>query len=113
MLLSNTQLRTLSLARLVLYRHFYRMIVVDEPPEEDPDTASARKDELQVPIYDLLQKHFSHCTTFVTAHDVNVLKSCTSVWVIHEGCLVKTCKASDVSANESIAKIIKENIKHI
>ncbi|UKJ87587.1 hypothetical protein MACJ_000022 [Theileria orientalis] len=114
MLLSNTQLRTLSLARLVLYRHFYRMIVVDEPPEEDTnEEPSARKDDLEVPIYDLLQKHFSHCTTFVTAHDVNVLKTCTSVWVIHEGCLVKTCKASDVSASDSIASIIEQNIKHI
>ncbi|UVC54379.1 hypothetical protein MACJ_003921 [Theileria orientalis] len=112
MLLSNTQLRTLWLARLVLYRHFYRMIVVDEPPEEDTnEEASARKDELQVPIYDLLHKHFSHCTTFVTAHDVNVLKTCTSVWVIHDGCLVKTCKASNVSANESIASIIEQNVK--
>ncbi|UVC50257.1 hypothetical protein MACK_004133 [Theileria orientalis] len=114
MILSNTQLRTLWLARLVLYRHFYRMIVVDEPPEEDVnEEASARKDELEVPIYELLQKHFSHCTTFVTAHDVNVLKSCTSVWVIHEGCLVKTCKASDVSANESIASIIEQYVKKI
>ncbi|UVC50070.1 hypothetical protein MACK_003693 [Theileria orientalis] len=112
LLLSYNQLRTLSLARLVLYRHFYRMIVVDEPPEEDVnEEASARKDDLEVPIYELLQKHFSHCTTFVTAHDVNVLKSCTSVWVIHEGRLVKTCKASDVSANESIASIIEQNVK--
>ncbi|UVC54394.1 hypothetical protein MACJ_003936 [Theileria orientalis] len=111
MLLSNTQLRTLWLARLVLYKHFYRMIVVDEPPEEDTnEEASARKDDLAVPIYDLLQKHFSHCTTFVTAHDVNVLKSCTSVWVIHEGCLVKTCKASDVSASDSISSIIEQNV---
>ncbi|BAM40730.1 ABC transporter [Theileria orientalis strain Shintoku] len=112
MLLSNTQLRTLSLARLVLYKHFFRLIVVDEPPEEDPETASIRKNDLSVPIYDILQKHFSHCTTFVTAHDVNVLKSCTSVWVIHEGCVVKTCKASDVSANESIAAIIEESVKY-
>nr|PVC51939.1 ABC transporter [Theileria orientalis] len=111
MLLSYNQLRTLYLARLVLYRHFFRLIVVDEPPEEDTDNADVRKDDLAVPIYDILQKHFSHCTTFVTAHDVNVLKSCTSVWVIHEGCVVKTCKASDVSANESIASIIEENVK--
>ncbi|BAM39722.1 ABC transporter [Theileria orientalis strain Shintoku] len=111
MLLSYNQLRTLYLARLVLYRHFFRLIVVDEPPEEDPEKADVRKDDLSVPIYELLQKHFSHCTTFVTAHDVNVLKSCTSVWVIHEGCVVKTCKASEVSANESIASIIEENVK--
>ncbi|UVC50256.1 hypothetical protein MACK_004132 [Theileria orientalis] len=87
------------------------MIVVDEPPVQDPDTAITRKDDLQVPIYELLKKHFSHCTTFVTAHDVSVLKSCTSVWVVHHGRLVKTCKASDVSANESIASIIEQNVK--
>ncbi|UVC50069.1 hypothetical protein MACK_003692 [Theileria orientalis] len=52
MILSNTQLRTLWLARLVLYRHFYRMIVVDEPPEEDVnEEASARKDELESLYY--------------------------------------------------------------
>ncbi|BAM38535.1 uncharacterized protein TOT_010000004 [Theileria orientalis strain Shintoku] len=111
MLLSNTQLRTLSLARLVLYRHFFRLIVVDEPPEEDQDAPSSSHDDLAVPIYDLLQKHFSHCTTFVTAHDVNVLKSCTSVWVIHDGCVVKTCKASDVAASDSISSIIEQNVK--
>ncbi|UVC50068.1 hypothetical protein MACK_003691 [Theileria orientalis] len=89
------------------------MIVVDEPPVQDPEAATARKDDFTEPIYELVNKHFSHCTTFVTAHDVNVLKSCTSVWVIHEGSLVKTCKASDVSANESIASIIEQNVKKI
>ncbi|UVC53993.1 hypothetical protein MACJ_003316 [Theileria orientalis] len=111
MIISNSQLRTLTLARLVLYRDFYRVIIVDEPPEEDLFDANNREDDLGVPIYDLLQKHFSHCTTFVTAHDVNVLKNCTSVWVMHEGCLVKTCKTSDIAANESIASIIEGNIK--
>ncbi|BAM42246.1 uncharacterized protein TOT_040000616 [Theileria orientalis strain Shintoku] len=111
--LSNTQLRTLSLARLVLYRHFYRMILVDEPPEEDLVAgASGRQDDLGIPIYDLLQKYFNHCSTFVAAHDANVLKACTSVWVIYEGSLVKTCKTSEISANESIASIIEECVKY-
>ncbi|BAM41625.1 ABC transporter [Theileria orientalis strain Shintoku] len=111
LLLSYNQLRTLSLARLVLYRQFFRLIVVDEPPEEDLFDPTRRDDDLGVPIYELIQKYFSHCTTFVVAHDATVLKSCTSVWVIHEGRLVKTCKASDVSANESIASIIEQNVK--
>ncbi|UVC50205.1 hypothetical protein MACK_004080 [Theileria orientalis] len=112
-LLSNTQLRTLSLARLVLYRHFYRIVLVDEPPEEDLVAgANGRQDDLGVPIYDLLQKYFSHCTTFVVAHDANVLKTCTSVWVIHESSLVKTCKTSEVSASDSISTIIEQNVKH-
>ncbi|UKJ88081.2 hypothetical protein MACJ_000524 [Theileria orientalis] len=112
MLLSNSQLRTLWLARLVLYRHFYRMIVVDEPPEEDLLDESSTKDDIGVPIYDLLEKYFSHCTTIVTAHEVNTLKKCTSVWVIHDGSLVRTCKASDIAANESIASIIEESVKY-
>ncbi|UVC54353.1 hypothetical protein MACJ_003895 [Theileria orientalis] len=112
MLLSNSQLRTLWLARLVLYRHFYRMIVVDEPPEEDLLDESSTKDDIGVPIYDLLEKYFSHCTTFVTAHEVNTLKKCTSVWVMHHGSLVRTCKASDIAANESIASIIEKALEN-
>ncbi|UVC54720.1 hypothetical protein MACJ_003690 [Theileria orientalis] len=111
MLLSNSQLRTLWFARLVLYRHFYRMIVVDEPPEEDLLDERSTKDDIGVPIYDLLEKYFSHCTTFLTAHDTSVLKKCTSVWVMHDGSLVRTCKASDIAANESIAKMIEECVK--
>ncbi|UVC54760.1 hypothetical protein MACJ_003731 [Theileria orientalis] len=113
MLLSNTQLRTLSLARLVLYRDFYRIIVVDEPPEEDlVEETCARNEDVGVQIYEFLHKYFDRCTTFVTAHDVNVLKSCTSVWVIHEGSLVRTCKTNDIAANESIADIIEESVKY-
>ncbi|BAM41382.1 uncharacterized protein TOT_030000644 [Theileria orientalis strain Shintoku] len=112
-LLSNTQLRTLSLARLVLYRNFFRMIVVDEPPEEDlAEETSSRCDDLGVPIYDLLIKYFCHCTTFVTAHDANVLKICSSIWVVHDGCLIRTCKTSDIQANDSIASIIENSVKY-
>ncbi|UVC49821.1 hypothetical protein MACK_003936 [Theileria orientalis] len=113
MLLSNTQIRTLSLARLVLYRDFYRIIVVDEPPEEDlAEHTSGKSADLGLQIYDSLHKYFDKCTTFVTAHDVNVLKTCSSVWVIHEGCLMRTCKTSDITANESIATIIEESVKY-
>ncbi|BAM40064.1 uncharacterized protein TOT_020000328 [Theileria orientalis strain Shintoku] len=111
MLLSYSQLRTLSFVRLVLYRNFFRVLLVDEPPEEDLMDTSAKSEDLGVPIYDLLHKYFSHCTTFVTAHDVEVLKKCNYVWVIHEGRLVKTCKTSDIKANESISKIIEESLK--
>ncbi|UVC49358.1 hypothetical protein MACK_003187 [Theileria orientalis] len=111
MSLSNTQLRTLSLARLVLYRQFFRVIVVDEPPEEDLAEETSTKDDLGVPIYELINTYFQHCTTFVTAHNVNVLKTCTCVWVIHDGSLVRTCNATDIAANESIAKIIEESLK--
>ncbi|UKJ89330.1 hypothetical protein MACJ_002578 [Theileria orientalis] len=113
MIISNSQLRTLTLARLVLYRDFYRVIIVDEPPEEDLSEEVGKKSgDLGVQIYDILQKQFSNCTTFLTAHNTSVLKKCTSVWVMHEGSIVKTCKTSDIAANESIASIIEQNVKN-
>ncbi|BAM41895.1 uncharacterized protein TOT_040000275 [Theileria orientalis strain Shintoku] len=109
--LSNNQLRTLSLARLVLYRYFYRLIIVDEPPETD-DATNVANDDLGVPIYELLRKYFSHCTIFVTAHNASVLKSCTSILLIHHGSLAGICKSSDIAENVSIAKIIEQALKH-
>ncbi|UKJ89134.2 hypothetical protein MACJ_002381 [Theileria orientalis] len=111
-LLPNAQIRSLLFARLVLYRNFYRMMVIDEPPEEDLVEDSNDIFDLGVRIYELLAKYFSHCTTFVSAHDSKVLKNCNTVWVIHEGSLVRVCKASDIAANESIASIIEQNVKH-
>ncbi|UVC49822.1 hypothetical protein MACK_003937 [Theileria orientalis] len=111
MLLSYNQLRTLWFVRLVLYRNFFRVLLVDEPPEEDLFDTNVKNEDLGVPIHDLLVRFFGHCTTFVTAHDVNVLKTCTSVWVIHEGSLVRRYKTSDIAANESIASIIEQNVK--
>uniref|UniRef100_A0A3B0MR75 (Subtelomeric) ABC-transporter protein family member, putative n=1 Tax=Theileria annulata TaxID=5874 RepID=A0A3B0MR75_THEAN len=111
-MLSVTQLRTLWFAKLVLCRYQYRMLIIDEPPS---DNCSNEDDEnntndIGIPIYELLDKYFKHCTCFVTAHYANVLKSCTSVWVMHNGKLIKTCKASEVSKNESISNIIEEMV---
>ncbi|UVC50136.1 hypothetical protein MACK_004006 [Theileria orientalis] len=111
MVLSNNQLRTLSLARLVLYRYFYRVIIVDEPAEDD-NTTNVANDDMGVPIYELLQKYFLHCSVFVAAHNANVLKSCTSIWIIHHGRLEGICKSSDIAENVSIANIIEQAINH-
>eukprot|EP00375_Theileria_parva_P000986 XP_763656.1 ABC transporter [Theileria parva strain Muguga] len=110
-MLSVTQLRTLWFAKLVLCRDLYRMIIIDEPPSEifyDEDGSEVQ--DMGIPIYELLDKYFKHCTCFVTAHYANVLKSCTSVWVMHNGRLIKTCSASEVSKNESISNVIEEMV---
>uniref|UniRef100_Q4N3N8 ABC transporter, putative n=1 Tax=Theileria parva TaxID=5875 RepID=Q4N3N8_THEPA len=110
-MLSVTQLRTLWFAKLVLSRDLYRMIIIDEPPSEifyDEDGSEVQ--DMGIPIYELLDKYFKHCTCFVTAHYSTVLKSCTSVWVMHNGRLIKTCSASEVSKNESISNVIEEMV---
>uniref|UniRef100_A0A3B0NGW9 (Subtelomeric) ABC-transporter protein family member, putative n=1 Tax=Theileria annulata TaxID=5874 RepID=A0A3B0NGW9_THEAN len=109
-MLSVTQLRTLWFAKLVLYRHLYRMLIIDEPPSDNCSEDGFEVQDIGIPIYELLDKYFKHCTCFVTAHYANVLKSCTSVWVMHNGKLIRTCKASEVSKNESISNIIEEMV---
>ncbi|KAH8740136.1 ABC transporter with 9x transmembrande domains and 2xAAA [Cryptosporidium ryanae] len=79
--LSDSQLRYLSLARLVLYAKDYRLILVDEPP---PDVS--HEDTVDyVPIHQLLRQYFPHCTVFVVAHHAASLKNCNKVWVLGKG----------------------------
>ncbi|EKX72422.1 ABC transporter, ATP-binding protein domain containing protein [Theileria equi strain WA] len=103
--LSNSQLRTLSVARLVLYREFFKVLLVDEPPEDELGVTKEG-----VPIYELIKTHFGHCTTFIAAHDVSMLRFCTSVWVFHNGSLIRTCKAEDIVDSGSLSKIIEDCI---
>ncbi|EKX72076.1 ABC transporter, ATP-binding protein domain containing protein [Theileria equi strain WA] len=104
--LSSSQLRTLSVARLVLYREFYKILLVDEPPEDEVGTYNTA----ETPIYELIKTYFQHCTTFIAAHDVDVLRLCTSVWVFHSGSLIKTCKTEEVIDSGSLSKIIEDCI---
>ncbi|EKX72142.1 ABC transporter, ATP-binding protein domain containing protein [Theileria equi strain WA] len=105
--LSNSQLRTLSVARLVLYREFFKVLLIDEPPEDEHETSYTT---VGIPIYELIKTHFQHCTTFIAAHDASVLRLCTSVWVFHSGSLIKTCKTEEVVDSGSLSKIIEDCI---
>ncbi|EKX72994.1 ABC transporter, ATP-binding protein domain containing protein [Theileria equi strain WA] len=104
--LSNSQLRTLSVARLVLYREFFKVLLVDEPPEDELGAYNTA----ETPIYELIKTHFQHCTTFIAAHDAGVLRLCTSVWVFHKGSLIRTCKTEDIVDTGSLSKIIEDCI---
>ncbi|GIX60714.1 ABC transporter family protein [Babesia caballi] len=105
---STSQLRLLTFARLVLYRKSYRVLLIDEPPSDncaDKDdselfeTSESAPADVGLPIYDLVKLYFSHCTTFIVAHDKNALKSCSSVWVMQKGMLVNECSVSEFLAS--------------
>ncbi|KAK1444650.1 hypothetical protein BgAZ_105560 [Babesia gibsoni] len=98
MLFSMGQLRLLSFARLVLYRETYRILLVDEPPsdnahgdEEGNKDSAEDLTDLSLPIYDLVKIYFKHCTTFIVAHDKDVMKSCNKVWILSNGMLIEQC----------------------
>ncbi|AFZ81661.1 ABC transporter, ATP-binding protein domain-containing protein [Theileria equi strain WA] len=103
--LSNSQLRTLSVARLVLYREFFKVILVDEPPEDELGVTKEG-----VPIYEILRAHFQHCTTFIAAHDASILRFCTSVWAFNDGSLIRTYKTEEVVDSYSLSKTIEDFI---
>ncbi|EKX73290.1 ABC transporter, ATP-binding protein domain containing protein [Theileria equi strain WA] len=106
--LSSSQLRTLSVARLVLYREFFKVLLVDEPPEDELGAAASKTAD--IPIYELIKTYFQHCATFIAAHNTNVLRLCTSVWVFHKGSLIRTCKAEDIVDSSSLSKIVEDCI---
>ncbi|EAN32268.1 ABC transporter family protein [Theileria parva strain Muguga] len=131
MVLSNTQMRTLMFSRLMLYRKFYRMIVIDEPPSDNcsdelmtPITGVTPKvsfsfepqqettNQIGVPIYKLLSLYFKHCTSFIAAHDVNALKSCTKLWILNNGKLVMTCDKEQMLQDESLSKMIQDSMEN-
>ncbi|KAK2196648.1 bifunctional ABC transporter type 1 [Babesia duncani] len=106
-LFSNTQLRSLSLVRLMLYRNQFRLLLVDEPPFEN-SVSMDNKDmncngnsymELSLPLYDLIKKYFHHCTVFIVAHDTNSIKSCTSIWIMSSGEVIKQLDSKDLLQN--------------
>ncbi|UKJ90044.1 hypothetical protein MACJ_003302 [Theileria orientalis] len=125
--LSNTQLRTLMFARLMLYRKFYRIILIDEPPSDNcsedqqtpvpgsspksgavPESPHAKGAEIGLPVYKLLMDYFTDCTTFIAAHDVNALKACTKLWILSRGSLVMTCDREQMLHDDSLSRLIQE-----
>ncbi|GBE59056.1 ABC transporter family protein [Babesia ovata] len=94
---SSTQMRMLSFARLILYRDLYRVLLVDEPPadensneggSETTNQDESRSGAAAPPVYDLVRMYFKHCTTFIVAHDKNVLKYCNRLFEMCGGELV-------------------------
>ncbi|BAM41645.1 uncharacterized protein TOT_040000026 [Theileria orientalis strain Shintoku] len=122
--LSNTQMRTLMFARLMLYRKFYRIILIDEPPSDNcsedqtpgatprsgaaPESQDSKGSEIGLPVYKLLKDYFTHCTTFIAAHDVNALKACTKLWILSRGNLVMTCDREQMLHDDSLSRLIQE-----
>ncbi|OII72422.1 ABC transporter [Cryptosporidium ubiquitum] len=97
--LSDSQLRYLSLARLVLYAKDYRLILVDEPP---PDVLQEETTDY-VPIHQLLRQYFPHCTVFVVAHHAASLQNCKKVWVLGKGrILLETTLNSNFSQDKML-----------
>eukprot|EP01069_Polyplicarium_translucidae_P002186 Polyplicarium_translucidae@DN1946_c0_g1_i1.p1 len=77
-LLSGVQMRMLWLAKLVLERERYKVLLLDEPP---------RDFRRGVRLETILRKKFAHCVVVLVAHDVAGIRECNAVWVVRDGSL--------------------------
>ncbi|EKX72478.1 ABC transporter, ATP-binding protein domain containing protein [Theileria equi strain WA] len=83
---SDSYLQYLNLARLYLKREKLRLVLIDE---------AAYVENEMVPMHVLLKEHFSHCTIFIVAHHTESLTLCDRVLILDQGRLVGESKAPE------------------
>lgn len=99
--LSGSQLRYLSIAKLVINSKQYRMILIDEPP---PNTGGDHR--LQQNISRVLATHFKHCNIFIVAHHVESIQDCDSIWILAQQNIVKSIHPRNIPTQNELAQIL-------
>ncbi|OII75961.1 ABC transporter family protein [Cryptosporidium andersoni] len=106
--LSDSQLRYLSLARLVVNARDYRMILVDEPPPDISDEQICGK-ACYIPVHELLRTYFPHCTVFVVAHHAASLQKCNKIWVLGGGTIKTVINSTGIIRQSDLASLLKNH----
>ncbi|KAH8584549.1 ABC transporter family [Cryptosporidium sp. chipmunk genotype I] len=125
-------LRQLALARLVIHRFKYKIVLVDEPPEElsgdlqnqngndnyNSMASSAGKlgnnvlDSQYLSVEEIVSKFMNHCIVFIVAHNYKSLKSCNRIWVLSGGLKVNECEFSQVNNQQMLADFLLSNSRN-
>ncbi|KAH8581894.1 ABC transporter family [Cryptosporidium sp. chipmunk genotype I] len=99
--LSGSQLRYLSIAKLVIHSKQYRMVLIDEPP---PNTNGDQG--LQQSISRVLATHFKHCNIFIVAHHAESIKDCDNIWILAQQKIVKSIHPKSIPTQNELAQIL-------
>ncbi|KAJ1604752.1 hypothetical protein OJ253_3515 [Cryptosporidium canis] len=99
--LSGSQLRYLSIAKLVINSKHYRMILIDEPP---PNTSGDHG--LQQNLSRVLATHFKHCNIFIVAHHAESIKDCDTIWILAQQKIVKSIHPRNIPTQNELAQIL-------
>ncbi|EEA06507.1 ABC transporter family protein [Cryptosporidium muris RN66] len=99
-LFSASELRCLSIVRLIINSKNYRMILVDEPPSFSVD------EKISCNINELLSVYFKHCNIFLVAHNVESLRHCTKVLILANNQIVKTLHPDILSTQKDLAEML-------
>lgn len=108
--LSESQLRILSLARLLLHAGRYRLVLVDEPPVQQTVVAAGGGEESAVfaQISQYLRDWFPKATVITVAHHAVSLKNCDTVWILSQGQLVAQVPRTAFEDQEGLMHLIQE-----
>ncbi|EEA04768.1 ABC transporter family protein [Cryptosporidium muris RN66] len=110
--LTQKYLRQLALARLIIHRHKYKIVLVDEPPEELSCDASLHQTSEFSPdtsVEEIIFTYMKHCIVFIVAHNSKSLKRCNRIWVLSCGHKVTECSFGDVGNQQLLAEFLREN----
>lgn len=99
--LTGSQLRYLSIAKLVIHSKQYRMILIDEPPPNNTGDQG-----LQQNISRVLNAHFKHCNIFIVAHHAESIKDCDNIWVLAQQKIVKSIHPKNIPTQNELAQIL-------
>ncbi|KAH8740139.1 hypothetical protein FG386_001800 [Cryptosporidium ryanae] len=102
-LLSESQLRFYSIARLVINSKKYRMILIDEPPPSLSGNFG-----LQNNINLIVSTHFKHCNVFIIAHHVDSIKYCNCVWILAKRKIANIIHPSLIPTQLDLAQILTD-----
>lgn len=110
--LSDECIRYLSLVRLFLNRHKYKLILIDEIPVLNFCYNTKKLTNFfttDIKSFDyIIRTFFQNTTVLIIAHDASTLSCCDFIYVIAKGEVVYKCSYKDVKTQTELANLLQE-----
>ncbi|CRH02713.1 ABC transporter C family member 2, putative [Plasmodium relictum] len=111
--LTDDCIRYLSVVRLFLNRHKYRLILIDEIPVLNSNNNNMKLNKFftkDLKSFDyIIRNYFQNTTVLIIAHDANTLSCCDFIYVIRKGEVVYRCRNKDIKTQAELANILEQN----
>ncbi|SCP03574.1 ABC transporter C family member 2, putative [Plasmodium malariae] len=110
--LSDDCIRYLSLVRIFLNRHKYKLVLIDEMPVlnlclDNNKLNNFFSSDIKSFEY-IIKNYFKNITVLIIAHDASTLSCCDFIYVISKGEVVYKCSCTDVKTQGELAEIIQQ-----
>ncbi|CRG93595.1 ABC transporter C family member 2, putative [Plasmodium gallinaceum] len=111
--LTDDCIRYLSVVRLFLNRHKYKLVLIDEIPVINANNNNMKISKFftkDLKSFDyIIRNYFENTTVFIIAHDTSTLSCCDFIYVIQKGEVVYRCRYKDIKTQAELANILEKN----